>query len=194
MPVAASPVSDPTPLRFTVSDYHRMAEAGVLGTDRRIQLIDGHLFEMSPIGSRHAACVDRLNRLFVRAVDDRAIVRIQSPILLPPDSEPEPDVTLLKPRGDDYASRHPRSEDVLLVVEVADSSLTFDQEVKVPLYARAGIPEVWIVALDADRVYTYQHPSGNEYSTRHTYTIEASLPMPRATEAAPVSVSKILGS
>ncbi|MGM0705757.1 MAG: Uma2 family endonuclease, partial [Bacteroidota bacterium] len=113
MPVSApATLPAPTLYRFSVSDYHRMGEAGVLGPDLNVELLNGHIYEMSPIGSRHAACVDRLTRLFMHAVDDRAIVRVQNPIVLPPDSEPEPDVALLKPRDDDYASRHPRPDEV----------------------------------------------------------------------------------
>ena len=194
MPATAPPVSKPTPLRFTVSDYHRMAEAGVLGADRHIELIDGHLYEMSPIGSQHAACVDRLTRLFVRAVDDHAIVRVQNPIILPPNSEPEPDVALLRPRDDGYASRHPRAKDVLLVVEVADSSLTFDQEVKVPMYAHASIPQVWVVALDEDCVHTYRDPDGGAYMSQHTYTHEETVSLPNSVDAPPLPVAAILGA
>lgn len=166
----------------------------MLGADRHIELIDGHLYEMSPIGSQHAACVDRLTRLFVRAVDDHAIVRVQNPIILPPNSEPEPDVALLRPRDDGYASRHPRAKDVLLVVEVADSSLTFDQEVKVPMYAHASIPQVWVVALDEDCVHTYRDPDGGAYMSQHTYTHEETVSLPNSVDAPPLPVAAILGA
>lgn len=118
-----------------------MAEAGVLPEEENVELLDGRIYRTSPIGSAHAACVDRLTRLFVRGVGEDIIVRIQSPIVLPPTSEPEPDVTLLKPRPNGYTERHPRQEEVFLVVEVADTSLDFDRETKGPLYARAGVPE-----------------------------------------------------
>ena len=195
MPATAPPVSKPTPLRFTVSDYHRMAEAGVLGADRHIELIDGHLYAMSPTGSQHAACVRRLNRFFSRSISpERALISIQNPVVLPPDSEPEPDVVLLKPRGDDYAAHHPRATDVLLVVEVADSSLTFDQEVKVPMYAHAGIPQVWVVALDEDCVHTYRDPDGGAYMSQHTYTHEETLSLSNSVDAPPLPVAAILGA
>ena len=194
MPATAPPVSKPTPLRFTVSDYHRMAEAGVLGADRHIELIDGHLYEMSPIGSQHAACVDRLTHLFVRAVDDHAIVRVQNPIVLPPNSEPEPEVALLRPRDDGYASHHPRAKDVLLVVEVADSSLTFDQEVKVPMYAQAGIPQVWVVALDEDQVHQYSMPVSGSYRERDVYKRNDIITLPHPLDDYTVSINSILQS
>jgi len=177
MPVAAPPLSEPKLVRFSVSDYHRIAEVTALGTNRRIQLLDGHIYEMSPIGSYHASCVDRLTRFFVRAADDDAIVRIQNPIVLPPDSEPEPDVALLQPRPDDYAARHPRAKEVLLVIEVADTTLAFDQEVKVPIYAQAGIPLVWVVALEDNCVHVYQTPEQGSYQTHTIYERGSELPL-----------------
>lgn len=195
MPVSApATLPAPTLYRFSVSDYHRMGEAGVLGPDLNVELLNGHIYEMSPIGSRHAACVDRLTRLFMHAVDDRAIVRVQNPIVLPPDSEPEPDVALLKPRDDDYASRHPRPDEVLLVVEVADSSLPFDQDVKVPLYAQAGIPEVWVVALDEDRVHAYQMPTSDSYRECATYDRGEEVALPSVLDAPAIAVGAVLGT
>ena len=194
MPVIAPPSSEPKQMRFSVSDYHRMAEAGALGIDRRIQLLDGHIYEMSPIGSKHAACVDRLTRFFVRAAEDDAIVRIQNPIVLPPNSEPEPDVALLQPHPDGYAARHPRADEVLLVVEVADSSLTFDQEVKVPIYAQAGIPLVWVVALDEDCVHVYQTPGRGTYRAHNIYEPGSEIPLPTVlSDTSELAVSDMLG-
>ena len=120
---------------FNVTEYHRMMEAGILLDSDHVELIDGEVIEVSPIGSRHAACVDRLNRLFNKLED--VIVRVQSPIRLDDFSEPQPDITLLKLRPDFYAQGHPTPSDVLLVVEVADSSTEFDCVVKLPLYAEA---------------------------------------------------------
>jgi len=179
-------------MRFSVSDYHRIAEVTALGANRRIQLLDGHIYEMSPIGSYHAACVRRLNRLFSALCSpDQALVSVQNPVGLPPDSEPEPDVALLQPRADDYATRHPRAEEVLLVVEVADSSLTFDQEVKVPIYAQAGIPLVWVVALNEDRIYTYQAPDSTTYQTQRVCTGNDTLPLPHIGAAASISADQV---
>ena len=150
--------------RFTVEEYHRMGLAGILREDDRVELIDGEIVEMTPIGSPHAGCVNRLARLFFAAAGQRAVVTVQNPISLPPGSEPQPDLVLLRPRGDFYAGGHPGPGDVWLVVEVADTSLTFDRTVKVPLYARAGIPEVWVVDLAGQRVEVYRRPAGGLYA------------------------------
>ncbi|MGH7699531.1 MAG: Uma2 family endonuclease, partial [Gemmatimonadales bacterium] len=149
--------------RFTVDEYHRMAEAGILDRDERVELLDGEIIVMSPIGSRHAAAVDRLNHGLTRRAGQRAIVRVQNPIVLGSHGEPQPDVCLLKPRADFYAGAHPRAEDVLLVVEVADTSDQDDRERKIPAYARAGIPEAWLVALPADAVEVYREPMPEGY-------------------------------
>jgi len=150
--------------RFTVDEYHRMGEAGIFTEGDRVELVDGEILGMTPIGSLHAACVDRLNRLLVLSAGEQASVRVQSPISLGPDSEPQPDLTLLRPRHDFYASAHPRPGDVLLVVEVADTTLAFDRAVKVPLYARTGIPEVWVVDLPGEAVEVYRRPASGRYA------------------------------
>lgn len=113
---------------------------------------------MAAMGSRHAACVDRLTRIFSRVVEDRAIVRVQGPVRLSDRSEPEPDIALLVPRDDFYAERHPEPDDVVLLVEVADASRQFDRTVKLPLYASAGVPDVWLVDLEAGAVEVYREP------------------------------------
>jgi Uma2 family endonuclease len=135
----------PTEHRFTVKDYHRMAKADVFGPDDRVELFDGRVYEMSPIGSWHAACVRRLNALFAAGVGDRAIVSVQSPIWLDEYSEPEPDVALLRIKADFYKGGHPGPDDVLLVVEVAESSLAYDLKRKALRYVATGIPEVWVI-------------------------------------------------
>jgi len=150
---------------FTVAEYHRMVEAGILGEDDRVELIEGEIITMSPIGSRHAACVKRLTRLFDRSVGERAILGVQDPIRLGELSEPQPDLTLLKPRPDFYAAEHPGPQDILLLIEVAETSAEFDRHVKVPLYARFGIPEVWIVDLAEDGLDVFRHPSLEGYQT-----------------------------
>jgi len=148
---------------FTVAEYHKMAEAGILSEDDRVELLEGEIVAMSPIGSRHAACVDRLAQCLVVQVGGRAIVRVQNPIRLGEHSEPQPDVALLKPRPDFYASSHPGPEHVLLVIEVAETSAAVDREVKVPLYARFGVPEVWLVDLAGDQVEVFREPSAEGY-------------------------------
>lgn len=133
--------------RFTVAEFHQMADAGIFTEDHRVELLDGEIVDMSPIGHRHAACVDRLNRLFVIRVGDAAQVRIQNPIVLDDYSEPEPDVALIRPRPDFYESAHPTPGEVFLVVEVADATYETDRRIKIPLYAQSGIREVWLVDL-----------------------------------------------
>lgn len=148
---------------FTVEEYHRMAEAGILHEDDRVELIEGKIIQMAAIGSRHAACVKRLIKLLVREVGDSGVVGAQDPIILPDSSEPEPDVTVLRPRDDFYAAGHPVPEDVLLLIEVSDTSLEYDREVKLPLYACSGIPEVWIVDLHSSEISTYTQIEGGVY-------------------------------
>lgn len=148
---------------FNVEDYYRMTQAGILSESDRVELLDGEVVEMSPIGSRHAATVDRLNKLINKLVGDE-IVRVQSPICLDEYSEPQPDVCLLKPRSDFYSGSHPTPEDVLLVIGVADSSVELDRVVKLPLYAQAGVPEVWIVNLPQDIIEIYSQPVNDHYT------------------------------
>lgn len=148
---------------FTVDEYYQMAEAGIFSEDDRVELIEGEIVEMSPIGSRHAACVNRLNGLFARRMEGNAVVSVQNPIRLSEFSEPEPDLALLQPRADFYAEAHPEPEDVLLVVEVAETSAGSDRRVKVPLYARAGILEVWLIDLADETIEIYRRPSPRGY-------------------------------
>jgi Uma2 family endonuclease len=148
---------------MTVTEYYRMAEAGILSADDRVELIEGEIIKMSPIGSPHAGHVDLINRLFVLRLGDRAIVRVQSPVRLDEYSEPEPDITLLRPRADFYIMAHPGPEDVLLLIEVAESSLSYDKGRKAPLYARAGIIEFWVVDLLNKAIQVYRKPSQKGY-------------------------------
>lgn len=138
---------------FNVAEYYRMMEAGILSESDHVELIDGEVIEISPIGSRHAACVDRLNK-FLNKLND-VIVRVQNPIRLDDFSEPQPDITLLQMRSDYYAKGHPTPTDVLLVIEVADSSTEFDRVVKLPLYAEALIPEFWLVNLPDEKIEVF---------------------------------------
>lgn len=154
--------------RFTVEDYHRMAQVGIFTEDDRVELLEGDIVMMTPIGSRHASCVARLTHLFTSALGQRAIVWVQNPLRLRADSEPQPDLALLRPRADFYATAHPGPEDVWLVVEVAETSADDDRAVKVPLYARSGIPAVWLVDLSSDRVEVYTGPTPEGYRTVQT--------------------------
>lgn len=155
--------------RFTVDEYYQMARTGILGEDDRVELIEGEIIEMVPIGTRHAACVRRLDRIFSSKIGDQVLVDTQNPLRLGQNSEPQPDLMLLKPRDDYYASFHPRAEDVLLLVEVADTSVPYDREVKVNLYAKSGVNEVWLVNLQAQQVITCRLPSPSGYTEVKEY-------------------------
>lgn len=194
MDPALTTTAPPKQRRFTVEEYHQMGAAGILSEDDPVELLEGHIYVMSPIGSQHAACVRRLTRLFVQRADPQALVSTQNPIFLTPESEPEPDVALLSPREDDYATRHPRPDEVLLVIKVADSSRSLDRTVKLPLYARAGIPEVWIIALDNDRADVYREPEGDQYSSHETKEPDDDVLVSALPELDPVSVRTILGT
>lgn len=146
---------------FTVHEYHRMAEAGILHEDDRVELIEGEIVEMAAIGSRHFTCVNGLNRSLVRGVGDEAIVSVQNPVRLGEHDEPEPDLAVIRAR--DYRDSLPGPEDVLFLIEVSDTTLDYDREVKLPLYARAGIPEVWIVDLKSEVIQRHTEPSGDGY-------------------------------
>jgi hypothetical protein len=150
---------------FSVEEYHRMLGAGILGEDDRVELLEGELFEMTPVSTRHAATVKRLLHLFVAQVAGRAIVSIQDPIGLGGVSEPQADLCLLAPRDDFYASAHPSAADVLLLVEVSDTSQAYDRNIKLPLYARHGIQEVWLLDLSSSRLSIFRDPSGDGYRT-----------------------------
>ncbi|HKB25386.1 MAG TPA: Uma2 family endonuclease [Methylomirabilota bacterium] len=151
--------------RFSVKEYHRLIEVGVLTKDDRVELLEGEIVEMTPIGERHAGTVNRLTHLFVSWFGARAVVHVQSPILLGPEvSVPQPDVALLAPRQDFYTTRRPEPDDVLLVIEVMDSSVQRDRRVKLPLYARAGIVEVWLLDLNTDRLEVYRRPTAGGYA------------------------------
>ncbi len=154
---------------FTVEDYHRMADAGVLTEDDRVELLNGEILEMPPISSYHASCVKRLSKLFNSRLGRRAIVSIQDPILVDDLSEPEPDVALLRPQEDYYAEAHPAPEDVLLLVEVAYTALPFDRDTKLPIYARSGIAETWLVDLNEECIYVYANPAPQGYREMRTY-------------------------
>jgi len=153
---------------FTTEEYHRMAAAGILSEGDRVELLDGEIVRMSPIGSRHAACVDRLTDLFTQRLGHKAIVRVQNPIVLGRRSEPQPDLTLLERRLDYYAARHPGPAEVLLVVEVVDSSREYDRGLKLPLYARFGIREVWLIDLQREAVEAYRQPGLRGYRDTST--------------------------
>lgn len=152
--------------RFSVKDYYRMAETGVLPPDARVELLNGKIIDMSPIGPFHGGLVKRLSRIFNLKAKDRWIVSIQDPLHLDDQSEPEPDVMLLKPAADDYTSRHPQPDDVFLLIEVSDSTLDYDREEKLPAYGRAGVTEVWIVNLPDATLEIYREPHFAGYGSK----------------------------
>ena len=150
---------------ITVAEYYRMAEAGILSEHDRVELIDGELVAMSPIGSYHHGTVIGLSHALWRAVGERAMVSVQGPVRLDDLSEPEPDFALLKPRPDFYRDAHAQPADVLLLIEVADISLNYDRTVKRMLYARHAIPEFWIVELTAGEVEVCRAPTADGYAS-----------------------------
>ena len=150
--------------RLTVDEYHRMGQAGVFPPDARVELIDGEVIDMAPIGTRHASAVKKLNALLSAAAGGSAIVAVQDPLRLSDASEPEPDLMLLRPRADFYAHAHPGPADVLLLIEVSDSTAAYDRGIKLDLYARHGVAEVWIVDLDNDVVRVFRHGDGTAYT------------------------------
>ena len=153
--------TEPSLRRFTVSDYHRMAEVGILREDDRVELINGEIVEMTPVGGRHVACVSRLNRLLIQLLGGDAVVNIQSPVQLCEHEEPEPDVAVVRARS--YGGDLPGARDILLLIEVSDTSLGYDRARKLPLYARAGIPEAWLVDLPGEAIERHTNPAGGVY-------------------------------
>ena len=152
------------PHLFTVADYHRMTEANLFHENPRVELIQGQIIDMAAIGSPNFGMVNRLNRLLVPLVGARGLVSVQNPVRLNPRSEPQPGIAILKPRTDDYETGAPGPSDVLLLIEVADTSLDFDRTVKAPLYAQSGIAEYWIVNLPDRIVEVHREPAGARYA------------------------------
>ena len=169
-----------------------MAEAAILAEDERVELIAGEIVRMTPIGSQHAGCVNTLNRLLGRALADRGVVSVQNPIILDGSTEPQPDLALLRFREDSYRTAHPQPADVLLVVEVADSSLEYDLRVKVPLYARAEIPEAWLVRLEDGCIEVHRDPGATGYREMRTFRA-GDVIAPLAFPDLEVAIAAILG-
>lgn len=165
--------------RLTVRDYQRMGEAGIFHEDERIELIEGEIVDMAPIGTGHASSVKRLANILKLAVGDGAIVSVQDPIILGKHSAPQPDIALLRPQADYYAAAHPQAHDVLLIIEVADSSLAYDRDIKLPLYAQHGIPEVWLVDLAGRQLTIHQQATtaGYQHSFVPVSLADLTLPM-----------------
>ncbi|NJN97756.1 MAG: Uma2 family endonuclease [Anaerolineales bacterium] len=177
---------------FTTTEYHQMLEARILTEDDRVELITGEVVSMSPIGSRHAACVNRLNYLLVDRAGKTALISVQNPIHLGEHSEPEPDLALLQPRPDFYVQAHPEAEDIILVIEVAESSVEYDRQVKVPLYAQHGIEEVWVVDLAGGMIEVYRQPLPTGYGQIQSLKRGQSV-SPQAFPKLVMTVNEILG-
>ncbi|MBD2626639.1 Uma2 family endonuclease [Trichormus variabilis] len=144
--------------QFTVQQYHQMAESGILSENDRIELIRGEMIDMSPIGTKHAGCVLFLTNLLALLLGGRALINVQNPVELDETSEPQPDIALLKPRQDFYRTSHPQPEDIFLLIEVADTTIIYDREVKISLYAEANISEVWLVDVNQEIIEVYRNP------------------------------------
>ena len=182
MVTTTSPIARPVrlapPHRFTREDYHAIAKAGILGEDDRVELIAGEIITQMPIGTAHAGAVKRLNQILGGLSRGRCVVSVQDPIALDLINEPQPDLALLRPRPDYYADAHPGPDDVLLIIEVADTSLAFDREEKIPLYAAAGIREVWLVDLVDKSLSVFRAPAQGVYTegTRHRSGARITIP------------------
>jgi Uma2 family endonuclease len=187
-------VTEVTRRRFTADEYLAMGEAGILRAEDRVELIDGDIVAMSPVGRGHVAVVNRLTKSFIERIGDRAIVQPQGSLRLDSLTEPQPDVALLRPRDDFYATgARPTPEDILLLVEIAESSLRYDLTVKATLYARHGIREYWVVDLNSDTLIRHTHPASGAYSS--VEPIPPGRPFaPLALPDAVMNLTDVLGS
>ncbi len=163
------------PHRFTVDDYHRMVAAGILSENSRVELVKGQIVDMAPIGAPHLNMVIRLTRILSAILEDRGLLSVQNPIRLDHGSEPQPDVAVLKPRPEEYETQTPHAADTLLVIEIAETSLNEDRDVKAPLYAESGIPEYWIINIVDRLVEVYRQPHNGLYSQRRLVDIGGKL-------------------
>jgi len=197
MLVEEAPITrTPEPRRFTTEEFHRMVEAGVFGEDERVELIDGNIMLMLPIGDPHIACVRRLAYLFSQRLymqsDPPAYMDVQSAVRLSEEDDPQPDVVLLHPEVQ-AEGRAPKADEVFLLVEVASSSLAYDRGPKLRRYALHGIPEVWVVAIERACVYVYRDPAGAEYRTLHTHERGEVLAVAALPDLDPIPVDDVLG-
>ena len=177
---------------ITADQYERMGEAGIFPPDARLELIEGEIYDISPIGSPHAACVKFLTGLLHRLFGGTFIVGVQDPVRLNDFSEPQPDISLLRWRDDYYRTAHPEPADVLLLIEVAETTVNADRAVKVPLYARAGVAEAWVVNIPEGRIEIYSDPSGGIYQRIEVFGHEAEA-RSHTVEGLTVSVAELLG-
>jgi Uma2 family endonuclease len=167
---------------LTVDDYHRMIETGIIPEGEHIELISGQICNMVAKGTRHTLCTRQLFKQLLNLIGDQADVQSQDPITLPNNSEPEPDIVIARLRDDNYATSHPTPVDILLVIEVADSSIDFDRNTKSPIYAAAGIDEYWIVNLIDNRLEIYSQPEGDIYTNTQIVLPPRSINIPHFPE------------
>ncbi|MEL6443156.1 MAG: Uma2 family endonuclease [Bacteroidota bacterium] len=188
-----SNLAPPHPYRFTVEEYHAIGEMGVLDRETRVELIDGQILTMSPVGRPHLLTVNRLTRLLVRAVGEEAIVSVQNPVRLDDGTEPEPDLALLRPDSEDH---FPTAADTLLVIEVADATEAFDRNVKLPRYAAVGVPEVWLVLVGDDhgpgRAEIHRLPGPTGYGIVEQHGPDGALTIAAFPDLAPIPVADVL--
>jgi Uma2 family endonuclease len=178
--------------RFTVDDFYRMGEVGILPPEARVELIDGEVIKMAPIGSHHNGSVVGLDEILREALGRRVTISIQGPLQLEPHWNPQPDVLILRRRDDRYRNANPTTADVLLLIEVADTTLSYDRDTKGPRYAQAGIVEYWIVDLTSDRLLVYRDPRDGVYQSVETRT-RADTVQPLAFPELTIAVADILG-
>ena len=186
-----SAVFTPTRYKLSVDDYHKLGEVGILTEDSRVELLEGELIEMAPIGGPHMAVVNRLNRLLVLAVGDLGVVSVQNPVRLTPHSEPQPDIAILNVGAGNAPAAVPGAQAVLLLIEVADTTLAYDRGTKLTLYATSGIAESWIVNLQSKCIEVYREPASDGYSKRIDFNLQDSV-SPLALPTVKVVVAEIL--
>ncbi|WP_154858579.1 Uma2 family endonuclease [Cyclobacterium xiamenense] len=173
---------------INVEEYHQMGEMGILKPDDRLELIHGEIYEMSPIGSKHASIVNKLASLLNELFKNKAVVGVQNPVQIDDRNEPEPDISLLNYRTDYYASAHPAPADVLAIIEVSDASIRFDREVKLPLYASHGILEYWMIDLGNNWIDVHTNPKKGTYASIRRYLPGEEIPLMEQT----LSVNEVL--
>lgn len=171
---------------LTVEEFNRMAEVGILGEDDRVELLNGQLINMSPSGSKHAACVEKITEALRQLLKGKAMVRSQNPIELGLYSEPEPDIAIVQTKENYYADGHPISEEIFFLIEVSDSSLEKDRQVKLEIYARAKIREYWIVNLAEQKIEVYAKPIEDHYHNQHIYRLNDDIPIRHFDKKLPV--------
>jgi Uma2 family endonuclease len=191
MTLAALPPTAPPLARITCEKYHAMIKQGVLSEDDRVELIHGFLVTKMSIGSLHGGTVNKLLHLLPPLLGGKAIITVQNPITIHDYSEPEPDIVIARHRADFYADSHPQPKDVLVAIEVADTSLAYDRDAKIPLYASCGIPEAWLVDINGKTISVFSHPEGAAYSQETAYTSGMNIPLTAVSPGTSLSLADL---